>query len=76
MATTLTAYLLCEHKKPQALIASLVLHQVKAVGAVMQQTNSVCRTLAYIGISLTILSLVLVTVLHYSKSKFCKGHRS
>ena len=41
----------------------------------MQQTNSECRTLAYIGITLTILSLVLVTFLHYRKSKFCKGHR-
>ena len=41
----------------------------------MQQTNSECRTLAYIGISLTIFSLVLVTTLHYRKSKFCTGHR-
>ena len=48
---------------------------VKEVGAVMQQTNSECRTLAYIGIILTILSSVLVTILHYRKSKFCKGHR-
>ena len=31
--------------------------------------------MAYIGIILTILSLVLVTFLHYRKSKFCKGHR-
>ena len=29
----------------------------------------------YIGIILTILSLVLVTFLHYRKSKFCKGHK-
>ena len=56
------------------LVAGLVLHQVKEVGAVMQQTNSKCRILAYIGIILTILSLVLVTILHYGKSKFCKGH--
>ena len=41
----------------------------------MQHTNSECRTLAYIGIILTILNLVLVTFLHYRKSKFCKGHR-
>ena len=27
------------------------------------------------GIILTILSLVLITFLHYRKSKFCKGHR-
>ena len=29
LATTLTVYLLCKHKKLQMLIASLVLHQVK-----------------------------------------------
>ena len=75
LPTTLTVYLLCKHKKLQALIASLVLHQVKEVGAVMQQTNSKCRTLAYIGIILTRSSLGLVTILHYRKSKFCKGHR-
>ena len=41
----------------------------------MHQTNSECKTLAYIGIIFTILSLILVTFLHYRKSKFCKGHR-
>ena len=29
LATTLTVYLLCKHKKLQMLIASLVLHEVK-----------------------------------------------
>ena len=56
-------------------MASLVLQQVKEVGAEMQQTNSDCKTLAYIGMILTILSLVLVTFLHYRESKFCKEHR-
>ena len=74
-ATMLTVYVLCKHKKLRGLIASLVLHQVKEVGAEMQQTNSESRTLAYIGIILTVLSLILVTFLHYRKSKFCKGHR-
>ena len=37
LATTLTVYLLCKHKKLQTLIASLVLHQVKEVGTVMQR---------------------------------------
>ena len=37
LATTLTVYLLCKHKKHQTLIASLVLHQVKEVGTVMQK---------------------------------------
>ena len=45
------------------------------VDAVTQkEINSECRTLAYIGIILTILALVMVTILHYKKSKFCKGH--
>ena len=56
------------------LIASLVLHQVKEVGTVTQKDIiSECRTLAYIGIILTIFGLVMVTILHYRKSKFCRG---
>ena len=74
LATTLTVYLLCKHKKLHTLIASLVLHQVKEVGAVTQkEINSECRTLAYISLVLTILGLVMVTILHYRKSKFCRG---
>ena len=34
LTTTLTVYLLCNHKKISVLISSLVLHQVKEVGAV------------------------------------------
>ena len=34
-----------------------------------------CGTLAYIGIALTLLSMVIVILLHYRKSKFCTGHR-
>ena len=57
-------------------MATLVLNQVKEVSAVMQkEINSECKILAYIGIILTILSLVMVTFLHYRKSKFCQGHR-
>ena len=56
------------------LVASLVLHQVKEVGTVMQkEINSECRTLAYISLVLTILGLVMVAILHYRKSKFCRG---
>ena len=76
LTTTLTVYLLCKYKKLQTLIASFVLHQIKEVGAVTKKKiNSECRTLAYIGIILTILGLVMVTILHYRKSKLCKGHR-
>ena len=77
LATTLTVYLLCKHKKFQMLIASLVLHQAKEVGAEVTQkeVNSEYQTLAYVGIILTILGLVMVTILHYRKTKLCKGHR-
>ena len=55
------------------LIASLVLHHVKEVGTVRQkEINSECKT--YIRLILTILGLVMVTILHYRKSKLCKGH--
>ena len=74
LATTLTVYLLCKHKKLQTLIASLVLHQFKEVGAKMQKEISPeCRTLVYISLVLTVLGLVMVTILHYRKSEFCRG---
>ena len=74
-STTLTIYLLCKHRKVPVLIASLVLHEVKEVGAISKESNSECTTLAYIGIILTILSLIIVMFLHYRKSGLCKGHR-
>ena len=50
------------------LIASLVLHQVKEVGAVMQkEITSECKVLTYINLPLTILGLVMVAILHYRK---------
>ena len=56
------------------LIASLVLHQVKVVGAVTQkEINSECKTLTYISLVLTILGLEMVAILHYRKSKLCRG---
>ena len=75
IATTLTIYLLCKHKKIRALRASLVLHQVKEVGTISKETNSECATLAYTGIILTKLSLIIVMFSHYRKSGFGKGHR-
>ena len=76
LATALAVYLLCKHQKHQTLITSFVLHQVKEVGTVTQkEINSGCRTLAYIGIILTILGLLMVTILHYRKSKLRKGPR-
>ena len=52
------------------LIASLVLHQVKEVCATSRETNSECTTLAYIGIILTILSLIIVTFLNSESQDF------
>ena len=41
----------------------------------MKIDNSGCGTLAYIGIALTLLSMVIVILLHCRKSRFCRGHR-
>ena len=69
ISATLIIYLLHKHKKIRTLMASLVLHQIKEVGTTSGETNSECTTLAYIGIILTILSLIIVTFLHYRNVK-------
>ena len=67
--------MICKHKKIRTLVASLDLHQIREVSANSRETDPAeCTTLAYIGIILTILSLILVTYLHFRKS-MCKGHR-
>ena len=74
LATTLTVYLLCKHKKLGMLMASLVLHQVKDVCTVTQkEINTECKTLTYISLALTISGQVMVGILHYRKSKLCRG---
>ena len=75
MSTSLIIYLLCKHKQIRTLITSLVLHKIKDVEASSNETNSECKTLAYIGKILTILILIIVTFLHYRKSRFCKGYK-
>ena len=75
LATTLIIYLLCEHKKLRMLMTSLVLHKVTDVGTVIwKQINNECKTLTCINLALTILGLVMVAILHYRKSKLCRGH--
>ena len=75
LATTLTIYLLCKHKKLRMLMASLVLHQVKEVGMVTwKEINTECKLLTYTSFALTILGLVMVAILHYRKSKLCRGY--
>ena len=54
----------------------MILHQVKEAGTevTQEEIHSEYRTLAYIGIILTILSLAMVAFLHQRKLKFCGGH--
>ena len=51
------------------------MHKIKDLEASSNETNSECKTSAYIGIILTILSLIIVTFLHYRKSRFCRGYK-
>ena len=77
ISTTLVLYLFCKHKHIRTLVASLILHKTKEVEASssFKETNSKCKTLAYIGIILTVLSLIIITFLHYRKSRLCKGYK-
>ena len=73
----LVIYLYCKHKRIRTIIASLILHKAKEVEAKtsMKLDNAECETLVYIGIALTLLSMVIVILLHYRRSKFCRGYR-
>ena len=50
ISTTLVIYLFCKHKHISTLVASLILHKIKEVEAnsSSEETNSKCKTLAYI----------------------------
>ena len=39
-----------------------------------KEINSECKTLTYINLVLTILGLAVVAIMHYRKSKLCRGH--
>ena len=73
----LVIYLYCKHIHIRTIIASLILYKVKEVTAsiLTKSDNTKCQTLAYIGIALTLLSMMIVILLHYRKSKFCRGYR-
>ena len=77
ISITLVIYLFCKHKHIRMLVASLILHKIKEVEANpnSEGTNYECRTLAYIGIILTVLSLIFVTYLHYRKARLCRGYK-
>ena len=75
----LVAYLFCKHKQIKAIVASLILHKIKEVEANSNPNpeinNYECGTLAYVGIILTVLSMIIVIFLHYRKSRLCRGYR-
>ena len=73
----LVIYLYCKHKHIRTIIVSLILHKVKEVEANMptKPENTECQMLAYIGITLTLLSMMIVVLLHYRRSKFCREYR-
>ena len=77
ISTILVIYLFCKHKHIRTLVTSLILHKIKEVEAnsSSERTNSECKTLAYIGITLTVLILIIVTFLHYRESRLCKGYK-
>ena len=72
---TLVMYLFCKHIR--TIVASPLLCKAKEVEAstTTKIDDSGCGTLAYIGIALTLLSMAIVILLHYRKSKFCRGHK-
>ena len=74
---TLVIYFFCKHKHIRTIVASLLLHKAKEMEARTSTKidDSECGTLAYIGKALMLLSMVIVILLHYRKSKFCRGHR-
>ena len=63
---TLVIYLFCKHKHIRTIVASLLLYRAKEVEArtTTKIDDSGCGTLAYIGIALTLLSMVIVILLH------------
>ena len=77
ISITLVVYLFCKHKHIRMLAASLILHKIKEVEANFNSegANYECRTLAYIGIILIVLSLIIVVFLHYRKARLCRGYK-
>ena len=75
---TLIIYLFCKQKHIRIIVASFILHKTKEMEANSnlnsEAINPECSTLAYIGMALTILSMVTVIFLHYRKSKLCSRY--
>ena len=75
----LVIYLFCKHKHIRTIVASLILHKIKEVednsNHNLETNNYECRTLAYVGIVLTVLSMIIVMFLHYRRSRLCRGYK-
>ena len=75
----LVAYLFCKHKHIRTIVTSLILHKIKEVEANSNHNpeinNCECRTLACVGIILTVLSMIIVMFLHYRRSRLCRGYK-
>ena len=75
----LVIYLFCKHKHIRTIVASLILHKIKEVEANsnpnLETNNYECRTLAHVGIILTVLSMIIVMFLHYRRSRLCRGYK-
>ena len=75
----LITYLFCKHKHLRTIVASLILHKIKEVEANpihnLDTNTYECRTLAYVGIILTVLSMIIVMFLHYRRSRLCRGYK-
>ena len=67
----------CKHKHIRTIIASFILPKLKEVEAITPTKSDIAefQTLAYIGITLTLLSMMVVILLLYKRSKFCRGYR-
>ena len=79
MTITLVVYLFCKHKHIRTIVANLILHKIKEVEAKSNPNpeinNYECGTLTYVGIILTVSSMIIVIFLHYRKSRLCSGYR-
>ena len=62
---TLVIYLFCKHKHIRTIVTSLILHKAKEVEDKLttETNNPECSTLAYIGMTLTILSMAVIIFL-------------
>ena len=78
LATIIILYLLCKHNKLRALVVSLVLKQVKELGAsaMKHDTYNACNTTPQfyiiLALSASILRLVLFVILQARRIKLCR----